>query len=344
MELYRREFLISRIRAGYIPINLNGRRIVIHSPGKDLALRGSEVFLEAYERAAEEELLDDDDIYKLLIIMDLWSEQKEKELNEVVPGHIEYWKIELYNNMLKSNTRASIRKYLDVAKKEYNKLYQLRHSFDHLTCLGYASYIKNMFLISKSARYNKKKINWASVDINQVMNLYHAECLDVDTIRTLSRTTPWANWWTNLKHNGKIFDNTYLTPDQHTIISWSTMYDKIYESPDCPPEEVVQDDDMLDGWLLIQKRKREADKKRHELESTLSDKVKNADDIFLMAETPNDARKIDLLNTEQAVRTKQQRMKEVRSHGALLEQQLSDVKLKRSMQLQQAYVNTVKGR
>jgi hypothetical protein len=317
---------------------------VVYHPPKGVLLRASEIYIQEYERGLDEELLDDDDIYNLLVHNNLWTESKEKELEKIVPGHIEHWKIELYKNVLKTNTRITIRKYLEAAKTEYGRLYNTRHSFDHMTGAGYASYVKNMYIISCCARYKNKRVDWDTIDINKVMNIYHGSLLDSDTLRMLARSQPWSGMWSTLKTNGHIFENTNLTTEQQSLISWSTMYDRIYESPDCPPEEVLEDYDMLDGWLLIQKRQRETDKRKHELESSLNKKVGNADDIFLIAETQEDAVKIDLLNDERAVRVKRQRFKEIQEKGSVAEQQLSDVKLKQNLQLRQAYVNQIKGR
>ena len=345
MELYKREHLIARISAGYIPVVIKGKRYKVYHPDNELTLRASEIYIEEYEKALENDLLDDEDAMNLLIGLDLWSDQKEKELLEIVPGHIEYWKIELYDKMLQSSTREKIRKYLQVAKNEYSELYTLRHCFDQVTCAGYASYVKNMYIISHSTRYKGKKVNWNKVDLNAVMHGYYSELVDSDTLRMLSRTSPWNGMWAILKTNGHIFNNTYLTHEQQTLISWSNMYDKIYESPECPSDDVLNDDDMLDGWLLVQKRKREAERKKQALESRLGDKLGNADDVFLMAETQKDAQDIDLLNEPHMKGIKKQRIAQVKSSdGEVLEQQLRDVKQKRAMQLRQAFSQTVKGR
>ncbi len=344
MELYKREFLISRIIAGYIPIKLDDRKFLVYHPNNDVALEAQELYIEAYDRAIEEELLDDNDVKTLLTAIGIWSEEKENELEDIIPKHIEYWKIELYNNILKSNTRETIRKYLSVAKTEYANAYQLRHSLDHLTCLGYAGYVKNMFIISRMTKYKNKRVNWNVVDLHKLMNIYYQTLLDSDTIRSLARTHPWSNIWQTSKVNGRIFDNTNLTSEQQSLVSWSIMYDRIYESPDCPPDEVIADDDMLDGWILIQKRQREANKRKSEIESSLGSKLGKADDVFLMVETTADAQKIAMLNTDHANKVKNQRLKEAKARGEISEQQLSDVKLKRAMQIRQAYVNQVKGR
>jgi hypothetical protein len=310
-----------------------------------MQLRAQEKYIEAYTEAQELELLEDLDMYELLCGLNLWSAEKEEQLEKVLPGHIEYWKIELYNAVLKSNTRETIRKYLSVAKKEHQALYALRHSFDHMTCFGYANYVKNMYIIMHNTKYRKLKINWKAIDINQIMNLYYASGIDSDTFRMLARTYPWSGLWPTLKENGRIFENPDLTNEQQSLMSWSIMYDKIYEAPDCPSEEVISDDDMLDGWLLVTKRKRETEKQKQELNNKLGGKLGDADDVFLIAETPSDAQKIEMLNDPHTSKVKQQRIKQIKSSDVdVLEQQLNDVKLQRAMQIRQAYVNTVKGR
>jgi len=344
MEFYKRDFLISRIRCGYIPIDIDKKRILVYHPNANLSLRSNEIYIKAREEAVDQELLSDNDVCEILIAMDLWSDKQEEELTKTVPGHIEYWKIELYRNINKSNTKKTIRKYLEVAKKELVKLYNVRHSFDHITIDGYANYVKSMFIISNCARYKNKKVDWQIFDLNKTMNIYHSSILNSDIIRILARTTPWSGIWSTAKINGKIFDNSYLTSEQQTLISWSSMYDKIYESSECPSDEVIDDDDLLDGWLLIQKKKREVDRKKQEIDKITNNKINNADDVFIIAETPEDALKIDLLNDNRSIDIKKQRLNEIKERGNVLEQQLGDIKRRRSMEIQRAYVNKVKGK
>ena len=345
MEPQKREYLISRIIAEYVPIVIDGKRYKVYHPNNNVALKASEIYLEEYEKATDDDIFDDEDAMNVLIGAGVWSDQHEKELLEIVPGHIEYWKVELYTNLFKTNTSDTVRKYLKTAKEEYNRLYNIRHSLDSITRAGYASYVKNMYIISTSTRYKGKKINWNKVDLNVVMNKYYVALIDSDTIRMLARSHPWAGVWPTLKLNGRVFQNKILTTEQQALLSWSSMYDKIYESPECPSDEVINDDDMLDGWLIIQRRKREKDRNKQELEQKLGGKLGNADDVFLIAETPQDAQKIESLNEPHMSRVKKQRMAQIKaSDGEVLEQQLSDVKRKRAMQLRQAFGQTVKGR
>jgi len=344
MELYKRDFFISRIRAGYVPVTVDNKRMLVYQPDADVSLQASEIYMLEHERAVEEDLLNDDDILDLLIMYELWTDKNEDEYNNILPKHIEHWKVQLYQTILKSKTREKVRKYLQVAKDELERLHKIRHSYDHMTCEGYASYMKNMFIIAESARLDGKKVDWDKYDLTLVMHKYHAEMLGADDIRLLARTQPWSGMWSTFKANGRIFNSVDLSSEQQALISWSIMYDRIQESPDCPPDEVIEDDDMLDGWLIVQRNKREAEQKKQEVEGALSNKISGADEIYVVAETPEDAQKIDLLNDPHAKNVKRQRLNQVKTQGVVKQQQFKDVQQKRAVQLQQAYTKSVKGR
>ena len=344
MEQYKRDFFISRIRAGYVPVKVGDKRFVIHQPNLDIALLSQEKYVEAYEKAQDYGLLADDELLEFLISQGIWSEEDEKNYTTVVPGHIEYFKIELFNAAGKSNTRKQIRKYLKTAKKEYERLGSIRHFYDYITIDGYANYVRSLYSISLCTTIDGEKVDWDKYNLNSVMNAYHRALLTSENIRELARTSPWSGLWSVLKANGQIFDSEKLTIEQQSLISWSVMYSKIYESPDCPSDDVIDDDDMLDGWLLVQKRKREAEKQRQEIEGRVSDKMKNADELYMVAETVSDAQKIDMMNPEHIKRVKKQRLKQIKEQGKVKEQEFKDVQLKRSMQMQQAFNQQVKGR
>jgi len=344
MELYKRDFFITRIRAGYVPVKMDDLRFKIHFPDIDMALLAQEIYIEAYETAQDEGLLTEEEMVYWLMRQKIWSEEDEKNFHKIVPEHIEYWKVELFNSLLKSNTRKQIRKYLRVAKQEYGRLAGIRRHYDYVTLDGYATYTRNLFTLSHCAKLNDEPVDWNFYSLHKLMNAYHGEMLLPEQVRELARTTPWVGLWNVLKMNGQPFDLNTLTIEQQSLLSWSNMYDKIHESPDCPPDEVLDDDDMLDGWLIIQRRKREADKKKQEIESHINPKMKNADEIIMVAETAADAQKIDMLNPTHVQNIKKQRLKHVQEQGIVREQEFKDVQQKRSMQMQQAYIQHVKGR
>jgi hypothetical protein len=344
MEPYKRDFFIARIRAGYVPVTMGDYRFVVNHPNIDTAICAQESYIRAYEQAQEEGLLAEDELLDWLYLQNLWTEEDEKNYQKVVPDHIEYWKIELFNASMKSNTRKTIRKYLQAAKEEYVRLHSLRHYYDYVTVDGYATYVRNMYLISRCATLNGAVVDWEQHSLHRLMGEYHKEILMPEEIRELARTSPWSGLWTVLKLSGKIFSTDELTVEQQSLLSWTHMYDKIYESPDCPSDEVISDDDMLDGWLLVQKRKRDAEKQKQEVESHINPRMKNADEIYMIAETAEDAQKIDMMNPEHVKRIKKNRIHQVKSEGMVRQQEFKDVQQKRSMDMQRVFSESIKGR
>ena len=116
------------------------------------------------------------------------------------------------------------------------------------------------------------------------------------------------------------------------------MYDSISQSPDNPSDDVVNDDDMLDGWLIIQRKKREKDRAQAEVDSTLNDKTRNAGEIFLMAGSENDVNRIDSMNDMTTKMIKKERNVAIKRTGSKMDQhELPDQKLLIQNQLSQQY-------
>jgi hypothetical protein len=101
------------------------------------------------------------------------------------------------------------------------------------------------------------------------------------------------------------------------------MYDNVSEHPDCPEEEVINDDDMLDGWMIYQKRKTEENNKEKNATS-LTNKHKNASEIFVVA-NKEDAKEIKQLNSSDSLKKIQQRANIVSKNKEVNEFDLPDV-------------------
>jgi len=74
------------------------------------------------------------------------------------------------------------------------------------------------------------------------------------------------------------------------------MYENSRESPDCPPDEVFEDDDVFDGWMISERRKMEEEKKKRRTEKSLPGKLDKAQEVFLMAGSKEEAENIYDLN------------------------------------------------
>jgi hypothetical protein len=337
MEMYRRDFFVSRIQAGYLRLKIDDCIIYIKQPSIEVEYESNEVFLESIEEGEKEGLYTDEELYSVLVDLDLWSDLKEKELTDITPKHIEYWQEELFNSRFSLSKQETIRKYLAQAKSYLNELYEQRHCYDYLTIDGYANFAKNLFIIDKTAEYlNGDKVDWSGVNVNTILNHVYQNTITAEEIRELARTSPWATIWATRKKNNKIFDNTRMTSEQQALVSWSMMYDNIRESPECPPDDVIDDDDMLDGWLIIQRKKREKERNERGVDQQLSDKVKGAGEIGIIVRNQEELDKVNQLNDVEGQVRKAGRLKQIKTEGNVQEQNLHDVRRDLQMQLTNA--------
>lgn len=88
-------------------------------------------------------------------------------------------------------------------------------------------------------------------------------CMQYD-VRRLSRNFDWRSKWRIACKTGTPIIGrpvTDWTPIQLQLAMWSNFYDNIYESYDCPPDWLIENDEELDKWL--EERSKKADNDRY---------------------------------------------------------------------------------
>lgn len=320
MENYIKEFYISRIRCGFVDVD----EMRVFGPTPQLEYESNKLFMKVMRDY--EDLMSEEDALKYLINIGQWSEKEENEFSNILEKHIEYWKVEIYNSTFKSNTKEIARAHLRTAEKHFAELAVKRAALESYTKNGIASFCRNMFLFANSATYiDGSKIDWSGEDLISRMNAYFSSLLPLKEIRELARTSPWTGLWsTYRKSNIQIFESKNLNTEQLNIIQWSSLYDNIQESSECPTEDIVADDDALDGWLIIQRRKRESAKNSSAFEN--QNKASGHTEQFIIAESKKDIERIQSLNSPQSLSTMKSRLRQVEKHGILKEAELADVK------------------
>lgn len=330
--------LVTRIISGSLRISINGQTFLISKPSREDRYLAEEIYHDTLREAELEGLYFEDELLEFLHNNDIWSEQRQIRLDGLQED-IDKLKIGLFENPFKANERRIIRTKLQEAKEEVQELLVRRHSYDHLSCAGYAALVKQKFLIGLGI----KKVNgdrlfegvgfWYEdgAFLEEVTQKWSQQQIKEEEYRELARTEPWRSIWNSGRKECSVLGVSAadMTKEQNMLMSWSAMYDNIYESPDCPHESVISDDDMLDGWLLVQKRKREERMLKKQGEEMLGNKkIKEADEVFLVADTPDDAKKIDALNDEHAKIVKQKRMNTLKKRGTIKEQDMPDQRQK----------------
>lgn len=342
MSQNMRDFFIARIKAGFIKVN----DIYVYGPNPFIEYEASEKYNEILQEAIEEGAPTEFEQTNILINNGIWSTKNEEMLEKTLPDHIEQWKVQIFQATFKSMTKETFREYLRTAEKEQTKLFSIKHSYDAYTAEGIAGFAKNLHILMNSS-FDRlgKPIDWKELDPLHYMYKYNESVITQSMVRELARTNPWALYWGLNKKIGtqqKLFFSQYLNIEQCILSQWSTLYDNIHESPDCPNDEVIEDDDALDGWLILNRKKRDGDKNKSLVDS-LSSKVGNSNEIFMMAETPEDAKKIKGLNDKRAESIVNSRIKQVKEKGTIQDHHFADQKERLMMELNTMNSNSIAG-
>ena len=219
---------------------------------------------------------------------------------------------------------------------------------DHTTCEGIASFAQKTWLISTNTK-NKdgSDYQWGKYSISTVMDKYAGEVIDHSDMRKIARSHPWRPMWSLGKSGTNLFGGLAcdITRDQANLCSYSSMYDSVYESSDTPKEKVIDDDDCLDGWFVVQRREAEKMKKQQEVDKlTNNPKIANSQEVFLMADSQEAVQEILDLNHPHSRAIMEQRNKQIEEAGSINFTKFADVQQEIALQNTQAQINKIKSK
>jgi len=302
MESRKREQCVARIISGVYIVKYEEQTYFMHPPSLVDKHVAEIKYQESLDECRSKEIMLYDEFVDWLIDEGLWSEMEEDQL-QAIPKLLEETKLQLYNAYANFKRREGIRKTLNKLKKEQSDLHNKKNLLRIQSAEGTAEAFKNKYIICCNVQNEKGEKIWSSTGyykqdeslITALTRQYMLNQLDELEIREISRNDPWRGFWSTGKSENGVFGkcSASLTREQRGLISWSRIYDSIYESTEAPPEVVIEDDDMLDGWLISQSRKREAEKSKQGLEGMGHD---GADEVYVFADTADDAKRIYDMN------------------------------------------------
>lgn len=339
MNLIQKNDIVFRILSDSLYCEIDGVTYVVNSPNVKLLYRANELEKKILHREKfNTEWLTKEEIEVILVRQEIIKPDIEKILKDLHTQQDDI-KLAMYKAFLQPENLAQLRKRLEMLKKLINETYYKKHSMDYLTKEGFAATCRAQFLLMHTVRNESGEPLWTNdEDVNyplldSIMAMCNERTLTNEQFREIARTEPWRSYWSADKTNVIGGPTMSWTEDQRTLVSYSKMYDSIYENPDSPSEDIINDDDVLDGWIVNRKREAEKEKKKEQLESLLDNKLKDADNIFMIAKDQKAAQEIFDLNTPEMRRIKAQRDKAIQEHGILKESELPDVQLERLVQV-----------
>lgn len=347
MKHHERELLVLQIRSGNTYVKSNNISLVIKPPTIEQSILACEVYNETYAQAYIDEIMSEEEMISWMFEQDLWTPHDDKKI-EAIKKDIERLKIEIYNARNDKKKREQVRRYIRATEREIAILFNKKNSYMQNTREGVASSEKVSFIIKNSTYNGDKLYDFSDLSLSYVVDEWQNSFLSDSISRELARNEPWKSLWT-IKDSAKIklfmnLEDSELTYNQKNLLIWSQMYDNIQESMECPSKEVIEDDDMLDGWFIIQSQKREKENAEKEVEGLVkNDKIKNAGEVFVIAQSEEHANQINKANSVHANIVKKQRENYLKQVGATDDHNLPDRKLEIQMGQNSAFRDKMRG-
>jgi len=338
MKQQERDFLVAKLLSGIIYFKVKGDRYKIVPPTAEQKLLAEYISMEASSKLSFQQLLSEEDAEAYLSRMGIWTEEDEKNY-EQSEDMVEDLKVALFKNQYNTAAQKTIRSQLAGVKGALLTALSKKLSIAHMTLENHRRNIKNQFLVAicsldsdGSHVYGEKEF-WDS-DSYLMQRAYAAweeDIITPDQLREIARTEPWRSCWSVGQESIFSMPPASLSEKQKQAIMYSKMYDNAYQNPDCPPDEVIEDDDMFDGWMISERREREKNKKKKNLDKVTDQK---GDEIFVMADSPEDADDIVDVNDYSEKMRLRDRMRQIKASEDMIEElDLRDVQMMLNRQL-----------
>lgn len=304
MDENLKSLYVARLTSGQQRFRHDGNTYLLKNPTPEQLLIVEEYMYEYKQDMESDEVLSRQ---KLLMIMKkngLWSDEEEKEIG-VIKKQIDDLKISLFESRYKSVQQKIIKNNINTYNQKLDELNSKRYALDNLSIEGniFATRMRLLFGMCIYNRGGQTYWNdqedfseWDLYDptIDSLFANYVKSKISPKEVRFIARTDPWTTYWSMKSHTGgSLFSSPVmcLSDEQRSLISWSNTYDFInnLQGADKLSDFIIEDDDMLDGWILIYN-------KANKRESYGTDNFGKGDEVFIMVDTIEDAKRIHEMN------------------------------------------------
>jgi len=356
---------------GAVRCRIQGSSYYIGSPTAFQTFVSNEIYEESLLQAEESGVLSSNEIIDYMKQWGMWTDEEEQQLTDY-PDKIEKTKLELYDYQSRPHDFKLCKKRIEIYRNNMMDLLFKKHRFDYVTSEGFASFCKVNYLMGAGLKDANFKPLWGdetffedhSGILDEVRSIYNQTRLKDIELRELARTDPWRLYWNTCdKHNMFGKQPIELTDEQKNLLAWSKLYDSVYEAMESPPEHIIEDDDLLDAWLILQRKKRidkQQESKAENLQISKNPKINNAQNVFIMmgedvdpltgkniqmVRNVEEAKRLDeTLSTPELKALKKMRFDAIEKQGTLRHTSLPDVKQDLRMQATNLEIQTKKGK
>lgn len=303
------EKLLYRILLGYYYIYVDHKKYKVITPNIKIKYE-SELFYDSIieDNKFDQRLLTLKEIETYLISNGIWNPMNDNKIKEL-ENETDNIKVDIYLNFYNPPKKKFLENNLESVKKILSQLYDKKHSLNHLSIEEYAMLLKNEFILANciydlddTLVFNYHD-NLNYMYFQKFMQEIMSNVINHKDIRDLVKSELWKSYSSTSIIEKDILN---LTDEYKVLISFHNMFNNIRQHPECPSEDIISDDNALDGWCINQNRKAEKDKKKQSILDKVTgkggskSKAQAGDHIFVFTNNEEEIQAInDLNDTEQ---------------------------------------------
>lgn len=337
LSFIERSLFVEKLLSGVFFFRSENNLYKIVTPTAETRTLAEYLALEASEKLKFDELITSSKLKEELNRTGIWTFEQDKKL-EASEEVVEELQLSIYRNFLNTKAKEALKKRLKAVRKTIAAARTKKTSLDAMTLEAYHGMVRDRVMVGLSIYDLNGKpcyspINFLKQDsflLDQAYSCWLEEHIVYNYVRLLSKTNPWRTYWDT--KIGSIFSrpDCDLNSFQRHMILYSNMYDNARKSHEPPTQEVMDDDDAFDGWLVSQRKEAEKDRQQKGADAITGQR---GGEVFIVADKEDKDRIYDL-NTHSNRMALKNKIAEVKtSQGTIEEQNLTDVKreLRRQM-------------
>ena len=345
-----RHKVLYRIITGRLHFSRGDLFLYIADPDANTINESYNIYDSVYSDAMASDNYVESEINAMLMSQGNWTPNEEQE-KESIQNEIKRLKVYAYENYYK---RRELFKAKTLIQKNEDKIFELESRKNQLrrqSCEGLAEEERRMWTITNSV-YNMdgSKYNFEDKDSeiteDDIIAFTLSNGITQVQIRDIAKNDPWRTMWMTSTKSGDLFNkpSTQLTEYQLALCQYSIMYDNVYQNMECPPDEVIMDDDCLDGWFIVERKKQKEQKREKNSRSLLSGnpKIMNAQERYIMVDGAESAKRVYDMNSGRSKEIMKQRFNTIDEKGRAKQGNFEDVKQEVALNSNRAYVEQMK--
>ena len=168
------------------------------------------------------------------------------------------------------------------------------------------------FLISEQYKFFDKSAEKIAGDAKTsvLLDKYNLEEIEEQLSESDTRRVARSYQWNSLCSAG--FKPTVYTQDIIDLSNWTNRYESIRQHERCPEEEVMEDDDLLDGWILYCSK------------GEAIEDVQDGKEMFIPCHSPQDIKEVQSKNDDATRFMIRMREQKIREAGEIKDHELPD--------------------